>query len=351
MKKLLVILLVFALLLPGVYAVQTVNNPNGSVVTIEEDTHDDLFVSDEKVIINGNVNGDLFATGGEVIVNGNVTGDAYIAGGNITVNGQIAGELITAGGQATISGNTEKIIAFCGDLEIKGSTGKIVAMAGNVKIHSTSVVNRYAYIIAGTFDNHGTINGELSLTAEQLVSKGNVGSFNYQKSTASEDISKGIKAFFGIVSFLVTIGTLVLGLLFIKLFPKLFFTLEKEVEKDAIVKAIVGFFLIILTVIVLVVFAVTMIGLPIALALGMFFVLALMASGLIVSYCTGDFVTKRLNFKTGELGIFIIGFAIIAILKLIPILGMIVGLVVVSLGFGLIFYAVKNNWKVITARN
>ena len=351
MKKIITVLLLLALLLPSVYAVQNVNDQTGNVVTIDNDVNDDLFVSGNQVTINSNVNGDLFAAAGDVVVNGNVTGDAYVVGGNVTVNGQITGGLIVGAGQATISGKTEKIIAGCGDLAIKGNTDKIIAAAGNVKIYSTSVVERYAYISTGGFDNQGTINGELNLSAEQLIEKGNVGTFNYQKGTAGEDFSKGMRSLGAILSILGAIGMLVLGILLIHLFPKLFFTIEKEVEKDSIVRTIIGFLLIIATVIVGVILAVTVIGLPIAAILGMFFIIALMTSGLFVSYCTGKFVTKRLNINTSDIGMFVIGFVILAILKLIPVLGFFASLVVVSLGFGAIFYALKNNWKVITAKN
>ncbi|MCC7571839.1 MAG: hypothetical protein KO464_00425 [Candidatus Methanofastidiosum sp.] len=351
MKKIIVILLLLALLLPSVYAVQNVNDQNGKVTIIQNDVNDDLFISGDQVTINGNINGDLFAVGGRVVVNGNVTGDAYIAGGNVAINGQITGGLIVGAGQVTISGNTGKILAGCGDLAIKGNTDKIIAAAGNVKIYPTSVVERYAYIGTGGFENQGTINGELNLSAEQLIEKGNVGSFNYQKSTVGEDFSKGMRSLGAILSILGAIGMLVLGILLIHLFPKLFFTIEKEVEKDSIVRTIIGFLLIIATVIVGVILAVTVIGLPIAAILGMFFVIALMTSGLFVSYCTGNFVTKRLNINTSEIGIFVIGFVILAVLKLIPFLGFFVSLVVVSLGFGAIYYAVKNNWNVITAKN
>ena len=351
MKKIITVLLLLALLLPSVYAVQNVNDQTGNVVTIDNDVNDDLFVSGNQVTINSNVNGDLFAAAGDVVVNGNVTGDAYVVGGNVTVNGQITGGLIVGAGQATISGKTEKIIAGCGDLAIKGNTDKIIAAARNVKIYSTSVVERYAYISTGGFDNQGTINGELNLSAEQLIEKGNVGTFNYQKGTAGEDFSKGMRSLGAILSILGAIGMLVLGILLIHLFPKLFFTIEKEVEKDSIVRTIIGFLLIIATVIVGVILAVTVIGLPIAAILGMFFIIALMTSGLFVSYCTGKFVTKRLNINTSDIGMFVIGFVILAILKLIPVLGFFASLVVVSLGFGAIFYALKNNWKVITAKN
>jgi len=351
MKKIITVLLLLALLLPSVYAAQNVNDETGNAVTIDNDVNDDLFVSGNQVIVNGNINGDLFAAAGEVVVNGNVTGDAYIASGNVTVNGQITGGLIIAAGQATISGETGKIIAGCGNLAIKGNTDKIIAAAGNVKIYPTSVVERYAYIGTGGFENRGTIKGELNLSAEQLIEKGNAGTFNYQKSTAREDFSKGMRSLGAILSILGAIGMLVLGILLIHLFPKLFFTIEKEVEKDSIVRTIIGFLLIIATVIVGVILAVTVIGLPIAAILGMFFIIALMTSGLFVSYCTGNFVTKKLNINTSEIGIFVIGFVILAVLKLIPVLGFFVSLVVVSLGFGAIYYAVKNNWNVITAKN
>jgi len=349
MRKIITVLLLLALLLPSVYAAQNVDDQK--VVTIENDVNDDLFVSGDQVTVNGNINGDLFAGGGQVVVNGNVTGDAYVVGGNVTINGQITGGLIVGAGQATISGETEKIIAGCGDLSIKGNTDKIIAAAGNVKIYPTSVVERYAYISTGGFDNQGTINGELNLSAEQLIEKGNVGSFNYTQNTMGRDFSQGIKSLVTIFSILCAIGMLVLGILLIHLFPKLFFTIEKEVEKDTIVRTIIGFLLIIATVIVGIILAVTVIGLPIAAILGMFFIISLMTSGLFVSYYTGKFATKRLNINTSDIGMFVIGFVILAVLKLIPVLGFFVGLVVGSLGFGAIYYAVKNNWKVLTAKN
>jgi len=245
MKKIITVLLLLALLLPSVYAAQNVNDDGQKVITIENDVNDDLFVSGDQVTVNGNINGDLFAAGGQVVVNGNVTGDAYVAGGNVTINGQITGGLIVGAGQAIISGKTGKIIAACGDLAIKGNTDKIIAGAGNVKIYPTSVVERYAYISTGGFENQGTINGELNLSAEQLIDKGNVGTFNYQQNTMGRDFSKGMRSLGAIFSILGAIGMLVLGILIIHLFPKLFFTIEKEVEKDTIVRTIIGFILII----------------------------------------------------------------------------------------------------------
>ncbi len=354
MKKILVFLIMFALLLPSVYAVESIRGQDGKIVTIEHNVYDDLIVSGSQIIINGTIYGDLFAAGGEIIINGNIGGDAYIAGGNVIINGQIKGGLVIAAGHATITGRTDKIIAACGDLSTKGHTDKIIAAAGKVTMGPTSLVNRYAYISSGSFENQGVIKGELNLTTEELIQRGSVGSFKYQRSNIGglgRAFFEGIRSIFTVFSILASIGMLVLGILIILLFPKPFFRVEKEVEKDPVLRTLIGFLLIIATIIALLILAVTIVGLPIVAIIGTLFLAALITSVLFVSYCTGNFITKKLNIKTSDVGIFIIGFVILTILKLIPVLGLIVNVVVVSLGFGAIFYTLKNNWNVITAKN
>ena len=90
MKRLIIALLLIALLAPSVNAAKSVDDQK--IITIDDDIHDDFFVSGDQVTINGDINGDLFAAGGEIVVNGNVMGDAYIVGGNVTVNGKITGK-------------------------------------------------------------------------------------------------------------------------------------------------------------------------------------------------------------------------------------------------------------------
>ena len=349
MKRLIITLLLVALLAPSVNAAKSVDDQK--IIIIDDDIHDDFFVSGDQITINGNINGDLFAAGGEIVVNGNVMGDAYIVGGNVTVNGKITGGLILGAGKAAVSGKTGKILAGCGDLAVKGNTEKIIAFAGNVKIFPSSVVDGYAHIVAGEFENQGTIKGELKLSTEQLIEKGSVGSFDYTQRTARRGISQGIRSFIAIISILASIGMFVLGVLLVHLFPKLFSAVESEMGKDTIVKTIVGFLLAILAVIVTVILALTLVGLPIAVIFGMVTLIALMTSGLFVSHYMGKIVTKKLNINTSDIGIFIIGFVILVILKLVPVLGFFVNLVTGSLGFGAICYTIKNKWNLMTAKN
>lgn len=354
MKKLFVVLIMFALLLPSVYAVESIRGQEGKIVTIEFNVYDDLIVSGSQVIINGNVYGDLFAVGEEIIINGNVGGDAYIAGGNVIINGQIKGGLVMAAGRATVIGRTDKMIVACGELVTKGHTNKIIAAAGKITMGPTSLVNRYAFISSGSFENQGIIKGELNLRTEELMERGSVGSFNYKRSNIGSFgrvFFESIRSIFTIFSILASIGMLVLGILLIFLFPKLFFIVEKEVKKDPVLKTLVGFLFIIGTIIASFLLAVTIVGLPIAAIAGILFLAALITSVLFVSYSSGEFIAKRLNIKTSEVGIFVIGFVVITILKLIPVIGFFVNIVVVSLGFGAIVYAFKNSWNEITAKN
>ena len=135
----------------------------------------------------------------------------------------------------------------------------------------------------------------------------------------------------------------------IKKFGKIFFRIEEEVRESFIKKMVLGFIFILLAVVIIFVLGITIIGAPIAVLLALFFVMALMVAGLIVSYTFGDWLLTKLKVTPSELVAFIVGFIIINLLFLIPVAGFLIQIVVVSLGFGAIFYAVKDNWETITA--
>lgn len=75
--------------------VQAADFRSGDNVVIEagEVIDDDLFVSGGRVEVNGTVRGDLLAAGAEVIVNGNVDGSLAITGQTLVVNGSIGGSV------------------------------------------------------------------------------------------------------------------------------------------------------------------------------------------------------------------------------------------------------------------
>ncbi len=82
---------------------------SGDFITIDADevVDDDLFISGQRVEINGVVRGDLFASGSEVIVNGKVEGSLFIAGQTVEMNGQVDGSVYGAGYSMAVGPDAE----------------------------------------------------------------------------------------------------------------------------------------------------------------------------------------------------------------------------------------------------
>jgi hypothetical protein len=330
MKKiaLVCIVLLFCVLPASVGAVEIVG---GNEVVIDTPVSDDLFVSGGIVTINARVDGDVFAVGGSVEINAPITGDLIVAGGMVVINSTIGGKIIAGGGT----------------IELKGSAEKVVAAGGGITITSAAVIEKYALVGAGTVNNAGQIKGDLIVNADEFVNTGTVGgTIDYTEAPDYEGEFRGISL---ILSILWKLGYLILGLVFIKWFGALFFRIEKEVRESAVKKTIVGFLFIIVAAVICVLLAITVIGLPVAAFLGMFFVMALMVAGLIVSYSLGFWILGLAKVKTNDYLVFVLGFIILTLLFMIPYAGMVIRVVTVSLGFGALIYTVKNNWKTITA--
>ena len=131
----------------------------------------------------------------------------------------------------------------------------------------------------------------------------------------------------------------------LKLFPKQFTTVEETLRRAPLKNAVIGLLLIIVSAIVIILLMITGIGVPMALVLGMLFAIALITSGLFVALALGRKIGSALNLKIGDIGLFIIGFIVLSLLYIIPIVGFFIMIVTVCLGFGAIFYAIRDNWS------
>ncbi|HEY83503.1 MAG TPA: hypothetical protein G4N96_00105 [Chloroflexi bacterium] len=81
----------------------------GDFITIDADEviDDDLFISGQRVEMNGIVKGDLIASGSEVIINGKVKGSLVVAGQMVEVNGPVGGSMYGAGYSVTVGPKAE----------------------------------------------------------------------------------------------------------------------------------------------------------------------------------------------------------------------------------------------------
>jgi hypothetical protein len=326
LRKVIPLLLLVFLIPGGVSALVTYN---GGQVVIDQPIQDDVFVSGGTVDINAPILS-LLAAGGTININAPVQGDVIVAGGTVNANNNIAGKLVAAGGTVVVSGNI--------------GTNAVIT-GGTVEVRQGVTVERDALFSGGMVTNAGTIKGNLTVRAQTFTNTGTAGHLDVQLSEPRGEFSR-IITIFGV---LFVIGLFILGLLLLKLIPRGFLVVEEEVRKSAILKTIAGFFAIIISFIILVLISITVILLPIALIFWMIYFIALILSTLFVALALGRLIAKWVKWDaTHNWQMFVAGFVVLNLLFLIPVVGSIILIISMSLGFASFCYAIYVNWKAIS---
>jgi hypothetical protein len=294
---------------------------------------DDVFVSAGSVNIDAPVNSaTVFAN--VVNVNALIKGDLFIVGGQISINSNISGKIVAAG---------QKI-------EIKGKANNIILAGNTIIIHSTSNINKDAYIAAGSIVNEGKISGRLVALTNNIQNTGNVGTLDIK----SQVMTSAIQEWSNILHILTVIGFGILGVLLVRILPNQFNMVHVTMTRSIIKNTLIGFLLIIVFAIIILLSGITIVGLPIAAFGLLIFLVGLMVSTLFVSFAIGKKIIRlfRRSSNTNTLNnavSFIVGFIILNLLFIapFPLFGQIAQLIAVSLGFGSIYYAIRKKQSLI----
>ncbi len=312
--------LVLLLLPAGVSALATYS---GGQVVIDEPVNDDLFVSGGMIEINAPVES-VIAAGGTITINAPVSGDAIAAGGTITVNDRIGGKLVAAGGDITVNAEVGTNAVLTG---------------GTVTIGNGATILRDAMISGGQVVNAGQVTGNLTVRAQTFDNRGTAGNIDVQLSDPGREFSH-IFSIFGIIF---TIGMLILGLVLLHFLPNRFLAVEEEVRTSPLVKTAAGFFGIIIAFILLVLVSITVVLLPLALIFWAAFFTGLLFSTLFVSLALGRIIARYLKWEAPSWQLFILGFIILNLVFRIPVAGIIVHAISVSLGTAAFFWTIYQN--------
>ena len=135
----------------------------------ESIVEDDLYVSGERVVINGVVDGDLIVTGQNITVDGTVTGDIYLFGTTVTVGGNIYGNAILVGSTVTTSGTiTENTYIGSMIADLDGTFNKDIAAAtGTFKLNGS--VGDDARVASGQVISNATVGGDFLLAGDNYT--------------------------------------------------------------------------------------------------------------------------------------------------------------------------------------
>jgi hypothetical protein len=320
--KSILVLMTLAMLCSAGQALQAFS---GDTISIDSAVADDIIAAGNMVSINAPVDSAIVA-GGTVNINAPVKGDVIAAGGQVYVNADVGGKVVAAGGNINLGGNIGT---------------NLIAAAGQVNILPGKMVGRDALIGGGQVVNAGRINGTITVSANQFNNTGSAGLVKFYKAEDSSPKREDYDMGFSIFSLLAMLGYFILGLILVKSVPGIFQAVDGEVRSSSLLKTLIGFVMIIASFIALLLVAATVVGLPIAVISALLIFAALMLSGTFVSFSLGKWIGERAKIKQGDLVYFIIGFVIINVLSLLPLVGGLVSLISMSLGFAAILYAAR----------
>jgi cytoskeletal protein CcmA (bactofilin family) len=119
---------------------------------------------------------DTFVAGGEVRIDTELPGDALIAGGSLIVRGSIDGDVAAAGGRVEVSSTIDQdLYAAGGEVEVDGTIrGSARLAGGQVLLGPSSHVGKGVSLGAGRAVLEGSIGGYLQGGAGELTINGTI---------------------------------------------------------------------------------------------------------------------------------------------------------------------------------
>ncbi len=158
MKKILTIGAVIALILivsvPFTIAASPVLR-SGEAVAVNESQEvlGDFYAAGGTISMSGAIAGDFYAAGGTIALSGEVAEDVVVVGGSIQITGPVGDDVRVAGGEATISGDVE---------------GDVIILGGIVRVLETARIDGDVFFLSGEVSIEGTVRGSITGRAEGI---------------------------------------------------------------------------------------------------------------------------------------------------------------------------------------
>ncbi|WP_436907328.1 bactofilin family protein [Halosimplex marinum] len=316
----LVVLVVVLSVLPGVAA--AASRTGGTVVVGAGETVDeDLQAFGGTVVVRGTVDGDLQAFGGSVVVEGAVTGDVDATAGSVQILGSVGGDVTAAGGAvdvgegAQIGGTLE---AGAGSIAVDGT------VEGDARLGADSI----------RLGEDARIDGDLIYDGDLVRADGAVVDGTV---TQDDGLSVGTEPDFTIPGVVFTVYgvfvALLVGAILLLVFPGTAAEVADRATGDPLRTGGIGLLATIGVPIVIGVVAVTIVGIPLAIAGTLAFGLLAWLGTVYGRFVLGTWLLSLADVENRWAAL-VVGVVTVALLRLVPVVGALTRLVVFLLGFG-----------------
>jgi hypothetical protein len=260
----------------------------GGSVNLTDTVDGDAFLAGGRVETAAEVKGDLVAAGGEVSIGGGVGDDLYAAGGQVRIDAIVSGNARVAGGDVALGPATVVVGALTatgGRLRFEGNAHQYLRASGG-SVHIDGVVQGDAEVSAEeiTIGPHTRIAGKLVARTSRMptVPAGAqiAGGIEFQQADVGHvigaDDDDGIESVaHGVGSFFWMLGVFVAGALFMLAFPGYSARAARWIGQEPLRSLGLGFVILVSLPVLTLLLAITIIGLPLALIVGMLYLLLL----------------------------------------------------------------------------
>lgn len=323
----------------------------GGEVQIDTTVSGDLATVGGNVVITKDISDDIAAAGGSITILGSTKGDVRVAGGNVLISGNIGGDLVVAGGTVVISSGVtigKDVIVTGGTVTLNGAVlGNATIAGGEVRINSEIKGNVKASVGKLTLGDKANIAGSLEYKArnatdlEKSAGAVVVGETIFKEvKRVHNETDQGFMIFFGILAFIGFISTIVLALVAFFTFKRFSNEVVVSSAKEPLPLMLKGFVVLVTIPVAIVLLFITLFGAPIALMALLSYILLICVAGIYSGIITGAWLSKKV-YKSGEMKItwknIISGVVVLALIKVIPFIGWIIGFGVFLLALGSIF--------------
>jgi len=271
----------------------------------------DVFAAAERVEVTGTVRGNVYSAGETVTIAGEVSGNVHAAGKNVEVDTKIGGSGFLAGRNVIVTegSNLARGGYFAGEsVRSKGRVGRDLLFAAETMEVSGSVersVRGYGSQVA--VSSTGSVGGDLHVTvpskdAVEVDDGASVGGDTIVDIEEQEERRAFLYPgfYFGVLA--KALAMLLMGLVLVTLFPSLL-PPTPESSKEVLRDMGLGFVALIATPVVMLIIAVTVIGIPVSMVLGMVYAVLVFLSTLVVAYFAAQRLpapnNRRLVLNTG----------------------------------------------------
>lgn len=305
----------------------------GSNAIFGDTVHDNGIVQGINTTFGNNVvyNGTSdygFVFGNNVTVNGNIINDGAVFGNNVTFgkDAVIGRDISVFANKVVLSGTFERdLVVYASEVELNNVTIK-----GNAKIDASKIVVYSNTTVMGNLSYPSDIDEDrLIINSDSKITSMSSFASDVKEETTGDIVWDKVSS---LLSLLIIFSVLYF------LVPKLFDNLNRDLLKDfgaglivLIGLPIVCFFLFI-----------SVLGLPLAILLILFYIALIYLGTIFTGYLCGEVLFNKLNKKNVNKYLMgLTGIVIVFVLKLIPFIGMLVTFIVICISLGSLVFLFK----------